>query len=147
MCSPRFLEKHGPLNTAASLTHVPLIHDDTLAERAKASWNDWFKAANVVPDDLSRGLRFDSADHALDAASEGAGMLLAHDLLAYDELRTGRLVMPVRLPLRAGRAYYLAYPKSNQSRLKVRAFRDWITQEIASLDWQVVRERPRRKRR
>ena len=28
--------------------------------------------------------------------SKGAGVLLAHDVLAYDDLRTGRLVIPFR---------------------------------------------------
>jgi hypothetical protein len=36
---------------------------------------------------------FNGADHALDAAGEGVGVL-ARDVLAYDDLRTGRLVIP-----------------------------------------------------
>ncbi|HEY4859895.1 MAG TPA: LysR substrate-binding domain-containing protein, partial [Xanthobacteraceae bacterium] len=94
VCSPRLIEAHGPLQRPEALKGVPLIHDDTLAGRAKVStWAEWFKAAGVEGVDVSRGLRFNSADHALDAAGEGAGVLLAHDVLAYDDLRTGRLVI------------------------------------------------------
>jgi LysR family transcriptional regulator, glycine cleavage system transcriptional activator len=84
-------------------------------------------------------LSFNSADHALDAASEGAGVLLVQNILAYDLLRSGRLVIPVRLALRSGRAYYLVRPKRArerpQERPQVRAFIDWLKQEFAALDW------------
>ncbi len=69
------------------------------------NWADWFAAAGVRDADVSRGLRFNSADHALDATVEGAGVLLAHDALAYDDLRTGRLVAPFDLTLPSGRCY------------------------------------------
>ena len=79
------------------LKGVPLIHDDSLSGRAvMPNWADWFAAAGVRDADVSRGLQF-SADHALDATVEGAGVLLAHDVLAYHDLRTGRLVMPFDL--------------------------------------------------
>src|SRR5262249_13752631 len=57
--------------------------------------------------DLSRSLRFNNAHHALDTVIEGGGVLLAYDVLAYDDLRTGRLVAPVKFSLSSGRAYYL----------------------------------------
>ena len=47
----------------------------------------------VHSDAVSRGLRFNSADHALDATVQSAGLLLAHGVLAHDDLRTGP--MPV----------------------------------------------------
>ena len=103
VCSPRLIEAHGPLQRPEALKGVPLIHDDTLAGRAKVStWAEWFTAAGVDGVDVSRGLRFNSADHALDAAGEGAGVLLAHDVLAYDDLRTGRLVMAVEFAVQLG---------------------------------------------
>jgi LysR family glycine cleavage system transcriptional activator len=67
-----------------ALKSVPLIHDDALANQAGVpTWTDWFKAAGVEGVDVTRGLRFNSADHALDATGEGTGVLLAHDVLAY----------------------------------------------------------------
>jgi LysR family transcriptional regulator, glycine cleavage system transcriptional activator len=136
VCSPKLLEAHGPFASAQALKGVPLIHDDALAGRAAIpTWADWFKTAGVDGVDVSRGLRFNSADHALDATVEGAGVLLAHDLLAYDELRTGRLVAPFELTLRTGRGYYFVCPSKRQHRPQVQAFRTWIRQEMAALDW------------
>jgi LysR family glycine cleavage system transcriptional activator len=138
VCSAQFLREHGPLATPAALAQAPLIHDDSMVGRPNvATWEDWFKAAGVKTD-VSRGLRFSSADHALDAAGEGAGVLLTHDLLAYDDLRTGRLAIPVQLPLRSGRGYCFVCPTNRQEHPHVQAFRAWIKQEIAALDWTPV---------
>jgi LysR family glycine cleavage system transcriptional activator len=139
VCSPKLIEMHGPLERPEALKNVPLIHDDTLAGRAKVStWAEWFKAAGVDAVDVSRGLRFNSADHALDAAGEGAGVLLAHDVLAYDDLRTGRLVIPVDFALRSDRAYYFVCPKNRKERPHVQAFHAWIKQEVTALNWRQV---------
>jgi LysR family glycine cleavage system transcriptional activator len=139
VCSPRLIETHGPLKRPEALKSVPLIHDDTLVNNvAVPTWADWFKAAGVEGVDISRGLHFNSADHALDATGEGAGALLAHNVLAYDDLRTGRLVIPVPFSLRSGRGYYLVCTNSRRDHPHVQAFRSWVKQEMAALDWNQV---------
>ena len=46
VCSPAFLEKHGPFTSPDMLKGVPLIHDDSLSGRATMpTWADWFAAA------------------------------------------------------------------------------------------------------
>jgi LysR family glycine cleavage system transcriptional activator len=68
VCSPALVEKHGPFTSPDMLRGVPLIHDDSFSSRAvMPNWADWFAAAGVRDADVSRGLRFNSADHALDA--------------------------------------------------------------------------------
>ncbi len=62
-------------------------------------------------------------------------MLLAHDVLAYDDLRTGRLVMPFDLTLPSGRCYGFVCPKKRRDSMNVRAFRAWLKEEAAALDW------------
>lgn len=147
VCSPRVIERHGPLRTAKALARAPLIHDDTLASRAPVpSWADWFRAAGIEGVNVTRGLRFNSSDHALDAASEGAGILLAHDLLAYDDLRSGRLIIPVALALPSGRAYHLVRVSGGHDRPQVRAFGRWIKEELAALDWTSIRGAARLRR-
>jgi LysR family glycine cleavage system transcriptional activator len=115
---------------------MPLIHDDMLADRPHVpTWADWFKAAGVNDAEVSRGLRFNSPDHALQAAGEGAGVLLSQYVLAYDDLRSGRLVIPVKFMLSTGRAYYFVCPKSRSEYPHVQAFRTWIKQEMTAIDW------------
>ena len=136
VCTPRLLEKYGPVKDAKALARLPLIHDESLAARgADPNWREWFTAAGVENPDLKRGLHFTSADHALDAAEEDAGVLLTHDIMAYDGLRTGRLVIPVRLSIAAGRTFHLVRLKARKPSAAMAAFADWIKQEIAALDW------------
>lgn len=135
VCSPRLLEQVGGLASPADLVRAPLIHDDSLIGRAELpSWSDWLEAAGVDGVDISRGLRFNSADHALEATIEGAGVLLAHRLLALDDLRSGRLVAPFDLELEADRAFHFVCPKGTESRPKVRAFHDWLLEEFQRID-------------
>jgi LysR family glycine cleavage system transcriptional activator len=133
--SPALVEKHGPFTSPDMLKRVPLIHDESLTGRATVpTWADWFAAAGVRDADVSRGLRFNTADHALDATVEGAGVLLAHDALAYDDLRTGRLIMPFDLALPSRRCYAFVCPKKLRESPNVRAFRAWLRQEAAVLE-------------
>ncbi|MDI3469550.1 MAG: Transcriptional regulator, LysR family [Pseudolabrys sp.] len=142
VCSPRLIDKHGPVKTAHDLARLPLIHDETLKSRAaQADWKDWFTAAGVTDADLRRGLRFNSADHALDAAGESAGVLLAHSLLAYDDLRTGRLVIPVKLSIAPGRAFHLVSARGRKPSPAAEAFKSWIKDEVAALDWRKFKTR------
>lgn len=140
VCSPKLFAARGPFGDAGTLSRAPLIHDDTLASRVEVpTWADWFARAGVTGVDVSRGLRFNSADHALDATVEGAGVLLAHDVLAYDELRTGRLVVAFPLVVPSGRAYHFVCPKRREQHPHVQAFRGWIKQEAAALDFRQFR--------
>jgi LysR family glycine cleavage system transcriptional activator len=133
--SPRLLEQIGPLDTPEDLRRVNLIHDDSLRGRNRIpTWEDWFRAAGVAGVDVSRGLRFSSADHAIDATVEGAGVLLSYSLLAHDDLRTGRLIAPFPIALATRRSFYLVCPKGTEQRPKVAAFRSWLAAEVARLD-------------
>jgi LysR family transcriptional regulator, glycine cleavage system transcriptional activator len=135
VCSPALVEKYGPFTSPSKLKGVPLIHDESLSgHAAMPGWADWFAAAGVNEVDARRGLRFNSADHALDATAEGAGVLLATDALAHDDLRTGRLVMPFDLTLPSGRCYSFVCLKRPRESANVQAFRAWLREEAAALN-------------
>jgi LysR family glycine cleavage system transcriptional activator len=94
------------------------------------TWVTWLEAAGVAGFDLSRGLRFSSPDHALEAACEGAGVLLAQRVLAHDDLRTGRLIAPFALELPAARSFQMVCPRGHETRPKIKAFCDWLEAEV-----------------
>lgn len=133
--SPQYLETNGALENPESLTKVNLIFDESLPNiYGLPTWADWLREAGVEGVDLSRGLRFNSADHALEAAVEGAGVLLAHYTLSHDDLRTGRLVAPFPLKLKTPRGFHFVCPQGSETRPKIAAFREWLHEEMRMME-------------
>src|SRR2546423_10406677 len=130
VCAPRLVEQG--LRSAADLARFPLIHYDfATSMHAPPVWADWFPVAGLQGVDLTRGLRVNAADHALDAAVSGAGVVLSHKLIASDDVHSGRLVAPFGPELPLTSAYYFVCPKGHETRPNVRAFRDWLFAEMA----------------
>jgi LysR family transcriptional regulator, glycine cleavage system transcriptional activator len=129
LCSPRLLEGEQPLRSPQDLPRFPLIQIDLPG--MVPTWDDWLAAVGVTGIDTTRGLRLNVADHALDAASEGAGVVLGYKLVASRDIGLGRLVVPFgpELPL-PGRSYHFVCAKGQETRPTVKAFRDWLFAEI-----------------
>lgn len=125
VCSPMLVKGAHPLKSAADLKHHALIHD-----AFEIDWAMWLKTAGVEGVDPHRGPRFASSDHAVQAAIQGEGVVLGRSALVADDLKAGRLVKPFSVSLPADLAYYVAYPAQTAQRPKVRAFRDWLFEEI-----------------
>jgi len=130
MCSPRLLEGPDTLQSPDDLRHHVLLHDDSMAfEPATPNWNTWLDAVGAKRVDASRGPHFSQPDHALQAAIDGAGVVLGWRYLAADDLVAGRLVQPIDLIVPLGSAFYLVYPKAYTDKQKVMIFRDWLIEE------------------
>jgi len=131
MASPRLVEELGGLTEPWQLARAPLIHDDMMGRLpGMPTWGDWLEEAGVKGVDLSRGLHFSSPDHALEAACEGAGVLLAQRVLAFEDLRNGRLIAPFRLQLPSSRSFRIVCPAGHQNRPKIKALTDWLDVEV-----------------
>jgi LysR family glycine cleavage system transcriptional activator len=130
VCSPRLVEQG--LRGLPDLARFPLIHYDIpMSSPAPPFWAEWLKVAGVEGIDPTRGLRFNIADHALDAAVAGAGVSLSYKLMASDDVHSGRLVIPFGPELSiTDRAYYFVCPHGYETRPNVRAFRDWLFAEM-----------------
>jgi LysR family glycine cleavage system transcriptional activator len=129
LCSPRLLEGEHPLHRAHDLKHFTLIQVDLPG--VVPTWTDWMEMAGLDGIDSTRGLRLNVADHALDAASEGVGVVLAYKIVAARDIALKRLVVPfgpeIQLP---GRAYYFVCAKGQEKRAPIKAFRDWMFSEM-----------------
>ncbi len=130
MCSPRFLEGLDQLHSPADLCRHVLLHDDSMGfDPAAPTWETWLRAAGAQGVDTSRGPHFSQPDHALQAAIDGAGVVLGWRYLAADDIAAGRLVQPFGHTLPLGSAFYLVYPAAYVNRPKIVDFRHWLTQE------------------
>jgi len=129
VCSPRLLEGARPLQAPEDLAHFPLIQVDLPG--VVPTWADWLRMVGVAGVDTERGLRLNVADHALDAATEGAGVVLAYKLVASRYIGSGQLVIPFGPELSMpGRAYHFVCAKGHEQRPAIKAFRDWLFAEI-----------------
>lgn len=135
VCSPKLIARLGNRDLRTRSDTLPLIHDDQLTgQPGVPDWEAWFRSAGLAGGNTRRGLRFSSADHAIDAALEGAGVLLTHSMLVHDDLRSGRLVRPFDVSLPSQRAYYFVVPKAKPAKRNAQAFRQWLFAEMATLD-------------
>lgn len=87
-------------------------------------WAASLRSMGVDGVDPGRGPRFAHADYAMQAAIEGAGVVLGWRSLAQADLDAGRLTTPFDLPLPMDVAFYLVYPESAAARAKLAAFRN-----------------------
>lgn len=111
-----------------------LLHqDDTAFLDPPCDWPAWFRAAGL-PHPEGAGQHFSQADHALDAAASGAGVVLGRRSLAGAALAEGRLVAPYGIALTT-RAHYRMITRSGaQNNPGAQAFIDWISAEISGME-------------
>ncbi len=119
------------MKSPQDLGNATLIHDDSIAfMKMKWDWTSWCSVAGVKAD-TEHGLRFSHADHALDAAMSGAGVVLGRITLATRALEAGQLVAPFALGLIADAQFRIVCPHGHENRPHIRAFRDWVKHEVA----------------
>ena len=133
VCSPKLMAGPHPPRTLADLKHHTLIHDEFPID-----WVGWLKFAGAPDIDARRGIRFQSSVHAVQAAVQGDGIVLGRSALVSDDLKAGRLIQPFNVVLPMDLAYYVVYPPSSIARPKVKAFRDWLFEEVARDDGEDV---------
>jgi LysR family transcriptional regulator, glycine cleavage system transcriptional activator len=126
VCSPELLKGKHPLRSPSDLRHHCLIHDNF-----RINWATWLERAGLDDINTGRGLTFESAAYAVEAAVQGQGVLLGRSALVSADLAAGRLVRPFDLALKSRWKYYVVYPDGALNHQKVKAFRDWLFKEMA----------------
>ena len=131
MCSPRLLEGHDALKRPDDLRKHVLLHNHSMDYDPDApTWRSWLEAAGASDVDDSRGAHFSLPDHGLQAAIDGAGVVLGWRFLATKDVAAGRIVEPFDLSLPLGSSFYLVYPEAHSLRPNIAVLRDWLMQEI-----------------
>lgn len=128
VCSPRLLEGPVPLKEPADLVRHNLLND---LEWSVDFWAIWLARAGLPDANPRRSLGFNHSNLMLQAAIDGLGVALTHQVLVADDLRAGRLVRPFDLAVPTDFSVYLVAPKATEERPKIAAFRKWLMDEIA----------------
>jgi len=131
MCSPRLLEGPIMLKSPDDLRNHVLLHNHSMDyDPESPTWEIWLKAAGATGVDASRGTHFSLPDHGLQAAIDGAGVVLGWRSLSANDVAAGRVVEPFDLTMSLGSSFYLVYPEANSLRPNIAALRDWLMQEV-----------------
>ena len=126
VCSPALLKGRRALRRPADLAHHALLHVDDAS-----LWNSWLRRFRVNAVDGARGVVFNQASMAIDAAVQGQGVAMARTALAAWDLLAGRLVRPFPQALPAPFAMWIACPEATAELPKVANFRRWLLAEAA----------------
>jgi len=125
VCAPQLVQS-GTFAPKALGRYVLL--QNTTRPRA---WVEWLTAAGAKNVNGLRGPKFQHMAMIIEAAAVGLGVALAPRFMVADELAAGRLVVLCDCPLQSTKAYFLIYPDENQNLPSLRAFRNWLIEEIA----------------
>ena len=116
--------------TPQHLTQAPMLFDDSIDFlRPRCDWPTWFKAIGMDHDPPG-GVRFSQADHAIDAALSGAGVVLGRRSLVVKDIFEGRLVAPYKTALRTKAHFRFLCRHGAENTPRIRSFRDWMLSEV-----------------
>lgn len=103
-----------------------LIH----SVKSQIQWKHWFARVGIATDQRWSRVLFDRSHMVIDGAVGGFGIALESELLAWEELRDGRLVCPVPDPPDVTAVtQWIVCPHERLRLGKVRAFIDWVRAE------------------
>jgi LysR family glycine cleavage system transcriptional activator len=125
VASRAFLRNAPEIKTPADLFGVTLLHD-----KVPDGWSQWFESCGVAPARSRQGPLFAHCELVLQAAETGQGVALPYTALIQPELESGRLVRLFDQETPPVLTYSLAYQDRNANNPKIRAFRDWVFDEV-----------------
>ena len=126
VCSPELLDRLGPVAGPADLLKLPLLTPDDVW------WRAWFELAGVIAPELTAraAIVLDSQQIEGRAALAGQGVAMVSPEMWGPELASGRLVQLFNLVGDQGASFWLVYPEARRNAAKIRAWRDWLLEEI-----------------
>ena len=130
VASPRYLTEVCPITQPSDMLATTRILDVTAEnDESGTNWRTWFQQHDLPMGEIDRGMRFNGALIALEAAAGGLGVAIARKTLVADELKSGRLVQVLPGEIKTNwRHYALALPEA-AAWPPLRAFVAWLRAE------------------
>ncbi|MEO1677041.1 MAG: transcriptional regulator GcvA [Pseudomonadota bacterium] len=131
MAAPEVAAK---LTSYGDMRAATLLHQDDIGFLdPPIDWGEWFRLAGLGAAPTT-GPRFSNADHAIDAAVAGVGVVLGRSSLAARDVAEGRLVIPLDLAMTTEAHYRFLCPKGAETRPQIAAFLEWLSAQAAEND-------------
>jgi LysR family glycine cleavage system transcriptional activator len=135
-CTPELLARFGPVSSPADMLKMPLIGefnpDRPHPHGVEADWRSWFHAAGAPTIEIP-ALKSRFATQQLEAAAAltGQGVALLTPDFFRSEIESGRLIPLSPVRVKDVESYYLVCQAGRREVPKIKAFREWLQQEIA----------------
>ena len=127
LCSPHLLKEGNTVNSPEDLLKYTLIHDDTHKQNVElADWDVWFNEVGVEAVKIKKEMHFSNADHAIDAAISGAGVVLGRETLAMNDIKTKRLIAPFNHKIKSGYSFYAVFLEERADEPNIKNFCNWL---------------------
>lgn len=123
-CSPHYLARKGPLETAAAIAAADLLHDET-----RQGWQEWFAKAGIGKADIGNGPVFADFNILATAVIAGHGVALCPVEVFREELRRGDLVVVSDISTDDDKGYFLTMP-AQPSAAEIK-FADWFHDQVS----------------
>ena len=135
-CTPELLARFGPVSSPADLLKMPLIGefnpDLPHPKGIEADWRSWFQSAGAPAVEIP-ALKSRFATQQLEAAAAltGQGAALLTPEFFRPEIDSGRLIPLSPVRVKDVESYYLVCLAGRRDLPKIKAFREWLQQELA----------------
>lgn len=126
VCAPGLLARGPRLETPDDLAQHVLL----CSLNRPHDWPTWLAAAGVQGVDGNRGLKFENAAMAYQAAAEQLGVMVALLPFVRDDLASGRLVAPLSLRVPTEGSYFMAWQPRGAVPQRILDFEAWIAGEL-----------------
>lgn len=131
LVSPTLFEKVGGMADEHLFEKIPLIHDESLRFLGGGQWKAWLDAMGYKNTNSEKGVHFNHADHCIEAAVDGGGIVMGRLGFAFREINAGRLIAPFKQAISAKGGFYFCCPKPALEKDNVLNFLAWLRDEAA----------------
>lgn len=133
VCSHDYAVQHDLYQRPEGLMQCLLLHDAAPWARAGRNdeWQLWAQQYEIQLPEAE--CTFDRSDLALQAAEHGMGVAMGRRSFVAEKLAEKKLVMPFDMMVPSPFSYYVVCRQNMQNTPKIKAFSDWLCEEIEQL--------------
>ncbi len=136
---PLLAESVQPMGSPRRLHDCPIRVPDDVFKHVlihtnynTISWKDWAKSAGASGYGKHQSIQIDPSHVAIEAAAKDFGLVLESDLLAGDEISSGKLILPLSQYAVRRTSYVLTWATDRKLSPSAAVFRDWLLETAQS---------------
>jgi len=130
----RLIAVYNPKLTDQTLTATDLHRFPLLFENSRAHWVKWMQLNECIDGTHQFAQSFGHSGLLVQAAVSGAGIALAPETIAHDDLIAGSLKKVEGQPIPSEYGYFFLASRQTAPLEKSKNFRGWIENELAQID-------------